>query len=340
MSSSINNSCVMEPVIYHNQYSQFSFWKDKTVNIFNSGTPSGKFIDCQRNIIIPQSPTNTSVQFVSTDTELSEISRFLYKWFGYPPNTPLMVQSFSDKTSYQCILYIRDISGGIVGTIRYRETGKFENETIHTIDCFCTHPSWRKRGISSYLLAVLHQYVNMIGRKWSMFLKEGNILPIFYSPFYSSIYRYRQVCSNSYTPNTINILPKNAHRFIKVFKTLRPDDFFILNIVTPNQIWRLYRNGGYWAIAVFQDSYQIHPYNYGKIGWCTGYIESIGFPDKYRKDALFQLSEFNEFAWIWVDSIWVHHTAITEWAEDGPFHWYLYQWNTSAHISRNYCIMV
>lgn len=324
----------------NSSYSKPAFWKRAKNRPFTNYLDGDRFVDCPREVIVPQSPSNIPY-ILAKPIEYEEVRQFLKQWFGKPPHTPVLEHPLSERG--QVILYARDNRGNMIGVIRYRPIGVFVSSCVkpplHIIDCFCIHPDWRKRGVGTYLLSVLHAYTNKMGMKWSIFLKEGGVVSNSGSngPFYSSLYKYRQVCSDVCTPHTCQIGTADAHRRVGVYQTFHPDTFLSLNLQTRNQIWRVYRNGRHWMIAVFQDSFQIHPNNYGKIGWCTGVIESDGFPAELRLDAFSELSEIPEFSWIWADRVWT--TDGGPWKLDGPFHWYSYQWSSSLYISRNYCIM-
>ena len=324
-----------------------SFWgsngtPDNAIQQGHRGSTDNRFISITRDIAVPPSPTGYIFTAVQTETDIENIRQFLRQWFGRPPNSPRLDNPICERD--QILLSVRyKINGGlhIAGTVRYKYTGNFNGHPINIIDCFCIHPEWRKRGIGTYLLSALHHYTNSVGRKWSIFLKEGRVLPITQTPFYSSLYKYRRICSDIFITNVQTIGVEVALKIIGVFKLLRPDVFIITNNQTLNQKWRLYSVGKYWILAVIQDTYQIHPYNYGKIGFCAGVIESIGFPQSLRKDALLQITEVSEFSWMWVDTMWIDdisHGSI--WNIDGPFHWYAYQWTTSIKPSRDYCIMI
>ena len=321
----------------------YSFWKPYNIEIgchnYNS---TDKFISIERDISIPPSPTSNSFVVMQSEKELNNVRHFLKKWFGNPPKSPQLDNPVCEND--QIVLAVKYRADGvwkIAGTIRYKYTGNFNGHDINIIDCFCIHPEWRKCGVGTYLLAALHKYTNSIGKKWSIFLKEGGLLPIAQTPFYSSLYRYRRVRSNICTPAVQTIRVDDALKIIYIFKMLRPGIFIIANRHTLNQKWRLYTNGRHWMLAVIQDTYQIHPFNYGKIGLCVGVIESIGFPPSLRNNALLQLTEDPEFSWIWLDTIWVDdNSQRSMWSIDGPFHWYAYQWTSSIRPGRDYCIMI
>jgi hypothetical protein len=44
------------------------------------------------------------------------------------------------------------------------------------------------------------------------------------------------------------------------------------------------------------------------------------------------------YEWNWTDRVFVRERG--SWSEDGPFHWYTYQWSTNAVPGANYGILV
>ena len=44
------------------------------------------------------------------------------------------------------------------------------------------------------------------------------------------------------------------------------------------------------------------------------------------------------YEWNWTDRVFVQERD--SWSEDGPFHWYTYQWSTNAVPGSNYGILV
>jgi hypothetical protein len=76
-----------------------------------------------------------------------------------------------------------------------------------------------------------------------------------------------------------------------------------------------------------------------RIAWATAWIESPNMTDNIREEASNELSAtlFQDFDYIWMNKEWVGSQS--GWHNDGPFHWYLYQWMTSINIKKSYCIL-
>jgi GNAT superfamily N-acetyltransferase len=125
-----------------------------------------------------ESPTGVEGYIIDrTSKKIKEVRYFLIKYFGKPPQTPVLdipEDKLLDERDY--ILVVRDIDNNIVGCIRYHYLGLFvtgNNQEIYCEDCFCIHPKWRKKGVGDYLLTKLHLFVNKKNIPYSMFLKEG-----------------------------------------------------------------------------------------------------------------------------------------------------------------------
>jgi GNAT superfamily N-acetyltransferase len=274
---------------------------------------------------------------------LTLIKHFIKTHFGSPPKTPILdipeLKLIGEKDH---ILYI-EYNNNIVGCIRYHYLGEFitsNNEPIYCIDCFCIHPDWRKKGLGDYLLSSLHNYVNQNNIPYSIFLKEGKQLNIILRPYYSGIYTYRKI-NNSISPNVESLSIYQAYKLIDIYREFNKDLFIIYNKSNFNQFWKLYRKNGHYILACFQDTYQIFNENgkQKKIGWITAWIESPNMTHNYREEASKELSDsmYSSFDYIWANKEWTGNS--NSWKDDGPFYWYLYQWTTSIHIGKSYCIM-
>lgn len=296
------------------------FWSDRTLEpntqtIFNE----------------VKSPTGYPYKIATSLSEIKAVSDFLLHHFKKSELSPEYRQPLNDST--QTILYMLDPKdGNIIATIRYKYQGQNNNNEIHCIDCFCIHPSWRKKGIGTYLLSVLHNEV--INRIQSVFLKEGVPLPIKHSPFYSSTYVYKHFPQPSPLVSRkehISEIPTTlAHRLANIFLEFNPQTFLILNTESQNQKWLYYKNGLQWALALFQDTYQTTKQS-EKMGWLTGYIHSPNINNEESHHIIDILSKHSGYPYIWTDIAWASH-----WKVDGSYHWYSYYWNppkvTSLYI--------
>ena len=261
--------------------------------------------------------------------DIKQIKQFLKTNFGGPNRLVLDIPENKICGKKDILIHVKNKE--IIGCIRYHYIGSFLDKEMYCVDCFCIHPSWRKKGLGDFLLTKLHIYVNENKIPYSMFLKEGPQLSILVKPLYSGIYVYRKIQNN--TNNIISLTVEEAYKLIDIFCEFNPI-FIIKN--NSEQYWRLYKNGIHTVLACIQDTYQ---YIYGKkIGWITGWIESP-ISDEYRAEASKQISDsmYGIFDYIWGNKKWIGNS--TEWKIDGQFHWYSYQWNTSININTSYCIL-
>jgi hypothetical protein len=44
------------------------------------------------------------------------------------------------------------------------------------------------------------------------------------------------------------------------------------------------------------------------------------------------------YRWLWTNRTWVGDPLDSEWKEDGPFHWYSYQWTTRIPSTIGYAL--
>jgi hypothetical protein len=117
--------------------------------------------------------------------------------------------------------------------------------------------------------------------------------------------------------------------------------FIIRNILSTNQIWKLYKKDTYKVLVCFQDAYQRFEENgrMKRIAWATAWIESPNMTDNIREEASKELSDtmYPDFDYVWMNKEWVGNNDM--WKIDGPFHWYSYQWTTCINIKKSYCIL-
>jgi GNAT superfamily N-acetyltransferase len=292
-----------------------------------------------------ESPTGVEGAMIErTPKKVKEVRDFLIKYFGKPPQTPVLdipEDKLLDERDY--ILVVRDIEKNIVGCIRYHYLGIFvtaDNQEIYCEDCFCIHPKWRKKGVGDYLLTKLHLFVNKKNIPYSMFLKEGPKLSIINDPFYSGLYVFRETKSIE-AKNTTSLTITQAYSLMDMFREFNRNLFVIRNNKSTNQYWKLYQKDTSKILACFQDTYQRFEENgkAKKIGWITGWFESSNVTDNFRKEASKELTDSmaSTFDYIWANSEWIGD--LDEWKVDGPFNWYLYQWTSNINIKGSYCIL-
>ena len=279
-----------------------------------------------------------------------DICNFLRNNFGNPPKTPILDIPESELLGVKDhILMLKDIDKNIIGCIRYHYLGVFvtnENEEIYCVDCFCINKKWREKGVGDYLLTQLHIYVNKHNIPYSLFLKEGRNLSIVHNPLYTGTYVYRQLEATTLVENVKVLTTTQAYRVMDLFRELSFGMFIIRNILSTNQIWKLYTKDMYKVLVCFQNAYQRFEEDkkMKRIVWATAWIESPNMTDDIREEASKVLSDtmYPEFDYVWMNKEWVGNTFLAKdsiWLTDGPFHWYSYQWTSCVTPKRSYCIL-
>jgi GNAT superfamily N-acetyltransferase len=254
---------------------------------------------------------------IARPEETAEILEFLETFFGDVPRTPIF-RPFIHLSDREEVLIDRR-NGSIRATIRYKYSGTFEGQPIYLIDCFCIHPDVRRTGIGSRILSALH---DRTGSKAMLFLKEGRPVPGI-QPLYSSSYVYRHV-EPARCMHVAPVSPHMASHIVQTYRSMHPDTFWLHSTTNPNQSWRLWKQGLTWGLACFQDAFQTHPVEKGRIGWMTALFCSVGLSQLALED----LVNAAPFDWIWTDRVWMG--SCDGWSVDGPFHWYTYRWTTSC----------
>lgn len=273
---------------------------------------------------IGESPTHTSYKIANSLEERRTIQIFLKHYFGNPPHTPLLQPIFQED---DILLYMTENSSSlsIISSIRYSYAGEFEEEAIYKIDCFCIHPEWRKKSVGTYLLSALHYETMRRGLKFSIFLKESHPIFSLKRPFYSSTYMFKEALSSSTIENLTVYKPsiEQVRRLIKVYMSIFPQTFTLINYKTTE--WRLFKQEEYFLLIGCQNSFQEHPKTKTKIGWVTAWLESTTSTWRSDRSIIIDavLSSFS-YGWYWTDKRWIQNAS--GWKEDGPFHWYSYQW--------------
>jgi GNAT superfamily N-acetyltransferase len=294
------------------------------------------------------SPTGREAIRISKEEKdnVKRICFFLQHNFGHPPKTPVLDIPENCLVGQNDILfYVEDATGEITGCIRYHFLGIFltdANQPMYVVDCFCIHPSWRKKGVGDYLLTILHRYANDHDIPYCLFLKEGPSLSILHTPLFSSRYVYKQVKQEISHSFIHSLFYQEAHGILRNFHELQPDRCIIVDKNRgENQWWKLYRKEGVTILVCFQSAYQWFM-DQGKkkhMGWVTCWLESPNATTAHRAEASELLSNSMDgiFDYIWMNEEWIGNS--TKWSIDGAFHWYTYQWSTSIHLKGGYCIL-
>jgi hypothetical protein len=262
----------------------------------------------------------------ATNRDVPALLQFLEHYFGAPPIHPLFRPILDPD--HEIILFVEE-NTQLVAMIRYKYTGLFEQQPIHLIDCFCVHPSKRGSGLATQLLATLHAYTNGLGLRYSLFLKEGRPLPKA-EPLYSSHYVFRAQVRGDLKSA---LSPLRASALVQAYRQLHPDTLWLYDIHNTNQHWLFWKEGFEWILLCVQNAFQIH--QKGQIGWITACFAS----EPMRSAPFEELVKDAPYDWIWMDRIWLPATS-NGWTEDGPFHWYPYQWSTNLRVKRFYGLVV
>ena len=301
-------------------------------------------------LLSPTGVESIIVRQGQNDRYVVNICDFLRANFGNPPKTPILdIPESKLLCMKDHILILKDIDKNIIGCIRYHYLGVFvtnENEEIYCVDCFCINKKWREKGVGDYLLTQLHIYVNKHNIPYSLFLKEGRNLSIVHNPLYTGTYVYRQLEATTLVENVKVLTTTQAYRVMDLFRELSFGMFIIRNILSTNQIWKLYTKDMYKVLVCFQNAYQRFEEDkkMKRIVWATAWIESPNMTDDIREEASKVLSDtmYPEFDYVWMNKEWVGNTFLAKdsiWLTDGPFHWYSYQWTSCVTPKRSYCIL-
>jgi len=260
---------------------------------------------------------------IAAQQDVPRLTAFLEQFFGREVALKPVL-----KPDQEIILWIEQ-ADQIVATIRYKPSAFFEGQPIHLIDCFCIHPSVRKTGLATQLLTALHAHTNQRNLRYSLFLKEGDPLPL-HIPLYSSSYAYRRTPRSKASTKDLKALSsRKAAALVGHYRRLRPDTVWIYDEANPNQLWRFWKEGLNWMLACVQDSFQ--ELEGGRIGWMTAFFASGDYD-------INQIVVNLPFDWIWLDAAWLRDTE--HWTRDTTFHWYAYQWTTCLAIRDFYGIVV
>jgi GNAT superfamily N-acetyltransferase len=300
------------------------FWQ----GLARQQTPD-RFMPMLRHVTKP--PPHPDLRFELCDqAHIPEVTAFLTQHFSsHSKSHPILHPTLSPSLN-EIILIARDQTDLLVGCIRYKYSGELEGQPIHCFDCFCVHPSYRGTGLASRLLLEIHEYTNRLGKRYSIFLKEGRPVPSV-SPFYSSTYVYKAVTvSNRSNQLVKQIKPELASRLVSVYQQFHPDTFWIHSVKNPNQSWYLYKTERQFLLVCLQDSFQT--FQGQRIGWLTACFRS----GSVSIDTI--LGSVSGYGWIWMDKSFLRDEE--GWLEDGPFHWYSYQWTSCLRPDRSYGIVV
>jgi GNAT superfamily N-acetyltransferase len=300
---------------------------------------SARFSSTLASAAVPMASPPTGLQLASPQTE--PLAKFIAKHFRQGQFYPTF---HYQPLEHEKILVVED-NNSIVGTLRSRPAGTFEENKIYLIDLFCVRSDWRRTGVGSYLLSELSRQCANEGIHNFIFLKEGRPLNILgLHPIYSSYYVYRYVKNLDVTTSAAQEIQKwHAYKLIHSYAMLRPDTFLILNQETKNQNWFIYKTEKAWILALIQNSYQSFPPTGSTpaetLGWCCGWIESPTVTEEFRSKAAEEITTAAArlYDWIWMDQVWVGNNS--KFAIDGQFHWYSYQWASSLSPGQSYIIM-
>jgi hypothetical protein len=326
------------------------FWKTYPFStVWKTIWNTQQFRDLQLDKDSIPSPTSKDAILLSRRDRvmMSRLRLFLQQNFGDPPHTPVLDIPESALLPPGDLLFYVEDQNDIVGCIRYHFLGSLLTNSnrppMYLVDCFCIHPTWRKKGVGDYLLTVLHRYANHQGIPHCLFLKEGWSLSILHPPLYSSRYVYKRVDEASPSPSCILSLTSQRVRcLLRVFQELNPDAFIVFpEHRANNQYWKVYRKGKTWILACIQSAYQwfMEDDKLQRIGWVTCWLESPGTEQTHRAEASEQIADSMKgiMEYVWMNEEWTGSS--NKWTMDGQFHWYAYQWTTSIHLKNGYCII-
>ncbi len=307
------------------------FWQGLT-----SQQTTDRFMPMLRQVTTSPPPPDLRFELL-LPSQIPEATAFLTNHFSKSTNAHPVLHPTLSPSSHEIILIARDQTDLLVGCIRYKFSGVFQQQPIHCIDCFCVHPMYRGSGLASRLLQEIHEYTNRLGKRYSIFLKEGRPVPSV-SPFYSSTYVYKAITvtvsdsdRRTQTDSVKQISPELASRLVSVYQQLYPATFWIHSVTNPNQTWYLYRTDSKCLLVCLQDSFQT--FQGQRIGWLTACFRS----GSVKTDII--LGSVQTYGWIWMDKAFLNGDE-TGWHTDGAFHWYGYQWTSCLRPAKSYGIVV
>ena len=293
------------------------FWQGLTFQ-----QTADRFMPALRAVPAFKTPQGIRLELSEQIPQMTEFLKTNFGKVGGPRLNPILCPSPTEL-----ILAATDLSGQIVGSIRYRLAATFEGKSIHCIDCFCVKQEYRGTGLATALLLTLHELTNERNLRYSIFLKEGRPIPG-QIPFYSSTYVYKATNSNPLIMKPIET--DLAVRLANCYRQLHPDTVWIHSPKNPNQAWYLYKNGTQTLFVCIQDSFQ--EWKGGRIGWLTACFRTGSV-------SLDHVLSVPGFQWIWSDKVFLNGDE-QDWIDDGPFHWYGYQWTSCLRPSKSYAIVL
>jgi len=293
------------------------FWQGLTFQ-----QTADRFMPALRAVPSFKTPAGLTLELSEQIPQITEFLKTNFGKVGGPRLCPSLCLSPTEL-----ILVATDLSGQIVGSIRYRRAATFEGQSIHCIDCFCVKQAYRGSGLATALLLTLHELTNERNLRYSIFLKEGRPIPG-QIPFYSSTYVYK--ATNTDGPKMKPIPTDLAVKLADCYRQMNPETVWIHSPKNPNQAWYLYKNGIQTLFVCIQDSFQ--EWRGGRIGWLTACFRTGSVP-------LDLTLSVPGYQWIWSDKVFLNGDE-QDWKDDGPFHWYGYQWTSCLRPSRYYAIVV
>lgn len=338
-----------------------SFW---SAMLSYKETPLCKYAVSQLSTLsscISPPPGCEAVIVATSPADRRAVREFLEQTFGSPPHSPRLLARFSED---DLILVSKSSSDPSVlcGCIRISYAGHFETAPIFVADCFCIAPSWRKRGLGSYILFAIQQETLKRGMGHVILLKESSSVLDLRRPIYSSQYVF---CRNSCAPSLQDTMEQihtlthqEALSLIAIYKEVYPETFVLCaQTVSKNReiLWRFWKRGLSFILASFQDSFQIHPQTHTAIGWATGWLElpcptiTATLSQEYRRQqTISAIISSLPYDWVWADRAWIRPTRVggeeregaRSWQPDGPFHWYSCQWQPLIRPNGSYILHV
>lgn len=231
---------------------------------------------------------------------------------------------------------------GVISSLplgRLRRAGSAPTDyEVRLIRDFCVAPAARGRGVGNTLLQAILADSRALGQVCAVFLKEGAPIGRAGPSLYSSTWMYRRYKGRESSFGASEIPARHVDEILGMFSAENPRVIYNLPADPATTATRVFIYKGFSGaiLAAFTPAYQKHPNNNAEIIYQTGWLERGEVFPMERIDAARALSELAARSmgagWIWMDRAALgKQTMMYQWKDDGPFHWYAYNWTAGYY---------